>query len=140
MQFLGSKSSFVYRCPKKGQFCIHGVPRKDSFVYMVSQERTVLYTWCPKKGQFRKVWNNIRIRNLLLHYLPIFFYKTNKKREIFFIFLAHHLAKPFCQNKGSFQVLYPMCSVSFTVHLQLFTNNDILEFTYNNQICSTLSV
>ena len=34
-------------------------------------------------------------------------------------------------------------SFSFTVHLQLFTNNDILQVrpeSYNNQICSTLTV
>ena len=38
----------------------------------------------------------------------------------------------------------PMCSVSRTVILQLFTNNDRLqirpEYPYNKQICSTLSV
>ena len=38
----------------------------------------------------------------------------------------------------------PVCSVSCTVHVQLFTNIDILyvrpESTYNKQICSTLSV
>ena len=38
----------------------------------------------------------------------------------------------------------PVCSASCTVHLQLFTNIDILkarpESPYNKQICSTLSV